>query len=124
MTALRRQQRREIKAEAFLYVNAFQNLVEIERQSIADDRRRARYFRLIGWLSLSLAEIVAGEDRRTRMTMEEWTKLPDSLELVDGFIEPKHWSLYTASRESQWSGPEENKNGLVPNDLLTGRSAN
>jgi hypothetical protein len=34
--------------------------------------------------ALQLAEIVAGLERQTRMTLEQFEKLPDGLELVQG----------------------------------------
>jgi hypothetical protein len=48
--------------------------------------------------ALSLAEIVAN-DRRTRMTFEEFEQLPDTLEYHAGFVEPKHWSFYGVFNE-------------------------
>lgn len=39
--------------------------------------------------ALQLAEMVAGVERQTRMTFEQFEKLPDALELVRGFVEPE-----------------------------------
>lgn len=48
--------------------------------------------------ALSLAEIIA-DDRQARMTFEEFEQLPDTLEYIEGFVEPKHWLFYGVLNE-------------------------
>lgn len=60
----------------------------------------SEYERIVLNYALQLAEMIAGGERRTRMSMEEWEKLPDALEFSDGFVEPKHWTAYRDLRRS------------------------
>ena len=54
----------------------------------------SEYERILLNYAVQLAEMVAGGERQTRMSIEEWEKLPDALEFSNGFVEPKHWTAY------------------------------